>query len=111
MQRLLHLHHGGCTMTFATSASVVGFLKAGTLRPLAVTTIKRFSLMPDLPTVAELGLPGFDATDRGCCGWITERYGTGQTWNRIHRQKPGSPKRCRVRKSPRDLASLRSIAQ
>jgi tripartite-type tricarboxylate transporter receptor subunit TctC len=62
MQRLLHLHHGGCTMTFATSASVVGFLKAGTLRPLAVTTIKRFSLMPDLPTVAELGLPGFDAT-------------------------------------------------
>jgi tripartite-type tricarboxylate transporter receptor subunit TctC len=47
---------------FATSASVVAFLKAGTLRPLAVTTIKRFSLMPDLPTVAELGLPGFDAT-------------------------------------------------
>ena len=32
------------------------------LRPLAVTTLKRFSLMPDLPTVAELGLPGFDAT-------------------------------------------------
>ena len=29
---------------------------------LAVTTLKRFSLMPDLPTVAELGLPGFDAT-------------------------------------------------
>ena len=37
-------------------------LKAGTLRPLAVTTLKRFSLMPELPTVAELGLPGFDAT-------------------------------------------------
>jgi len=49
-------------LMFATSASVIGFLKAGTLRPLAVTTLKRFSLMPDLPTVAELGLPGFDAT-------------------------------------------------
>jgi tripartite-type tricarboxylate transporter receptor subunit TctC len=47
---------------FATSASAIAFVKAGTLRPLAVTTIKRFSLMPDLPTVAELGLPGFDAT-------------------------------------------------
>jgi tripartite-type tricarboxylate transporter receptor subunit TctC len=41
---------------------VIGFLKAGTLRPLAVTTLKRFSQMPELPTVAELGLPGFDAT-------------------------------------------------
>lgn len=53
---------GHVQLMFATSASVVGFLKAGTLRPLAVTTLKRFSLMPDLPTVAELGLPGFDAT-------------------------------------------------
>jgi tripartite-type tricarboxylate transporter receptor subunit TctC len=53
---------GHVQVMFATSASVVGFLKAGTLRPLAVTTIKRFSLMPELPTVAELGLPGFDAT-------------------------------------------------
>jgi tripartite-type tricarboxylate transporter receptor subunit TctC len=53
---------GHVQIMFATSASVIGFVKAGTLRPLAVTTLKRFSLMPDLPTVAELGLPGFDAT-------------------------------------------------
>src|SRR6266700_370022 len=53
---------GHVQVMFATSASVVGFLKAGTLRPLAVTTLKRFSLMPELATVAELGLPGFDAT-------------------------------------------------
>ena len=53
---------GHVQLMFATSASVVSFIKAGTLRPLAVTTIKRFSLMPELPTVAELSLPGFDAT-------------------------------------------------
>jgi len=53
---------GHTQLMFATSASVVGFVKSGTLRPLAVTTLKRFTLMPDLPTVAELGLPGFDAT-------------------------------------------------
>ncbi len=53
---------GHVQVMFATSASVIGFLKSGTLRPLAVTTLKRFSLMPELPTVAELGLPGFDAT-------------------------------------------------
>src|SRR5215468_5712067 len=51
---------GHVQLMFATSASVVGFLRSGTLRPLAVTTLKRFTLMPELPTVAELGLPGFD---------------------------------------------------
>jgi tripartite-type tricarboxylate transporter receptor subunit TctC len=53
---------GQVQLMFATSASVVGFIQAGTLKPLAVTTVKRFSLMPELPTVAESGLPGFDAT-------------------------------------------------
>jgi tripartite-type tricarboxylate transporter receptor subunit TctC len=53
---------GHVQLMFATSASVVGHIKSGLLRPLAVTTIKRFSLMPELPTVAESGLPGFDAT-------------------------------------------------
>ena len=47
---------------FATSASVIGHIKSGLVRPIAVTTLKRFSLMPELPTVAESGLPGFDAT-------------------------------------------------
>lgn len=53
---------GRVQLMFATSASVVGHIKAGLVRPIAVTTLKRFSLMPDLPTVAESGLPGFDAT-------------------------------------------------
>jgi len=53
---------GHTQLMFATSASVIAFIKSGTLRPLAVTTLKRFSLMPELPTVAELDLPGFDAT-------------------------------------------------
>jgi tripartite-type tricarboxylate transporter receptor subunit TctC len=52
---------GHVDMMFATSASVVGHLKSGLLRALAVTTRKRFSLMPELPTIAET-LPGFDAT-------------------------------------------------
>jgi tripartite-type tricarboxylate transporter receptor subunit TctC len=52
---------GQTQIMFATSASVIGHIKAGTVRPLAVTTRERFSLMPDLPTVAQT-LPGFDAT-------------------------------------------------
>ena len=49
-------------MMFATAASVVGFISAGSVRPLAVTSLARSALFPDLPTVAEQGLPGFEAT-------------------------------------------------
>jgi len=49
-------------MMFATAASVVGFIKSGQLRALAVTTLKRTAILPDVPTVDELGIHGFDAT-------------------------------------------------
>jgi tripartite-type tricarboxylate transporter receptor subunit TctC len=53
---------GQVQMMFATSASVIGQIKGGLVRPLAVTTLTRTAILPDLPTVAELGLPGFEAT-------------------------------------------------
>ena len=40
----------------------MAYIKAGRLRPLAVTSSKRSSLMPEVPTVSEAGLPGFDVT-------------------------------------------------
>jgi len=43
--------------------SVVALTKAGRLRLLAVTGAKRSSAMPDVPTVAESGLPGFEASN------------------------------------------------
>ena len=45
-----------------TAASVVGLIQGGAVRPLAVTTLKRTAILPDIPTVDELGLKGFDAT-------------------------------------------------
>jgi len=53
---------GHVQMMFATSASVIGHIKSGALRPLAVTTLKRTPLLPDVATVDELGIKGFDAT-------------------------------------------------
>jgi tripartite-type tricarboxylate transporter receptor subunit TctC len=53
---------GQVQMMFATAASVVGFINSGLVRPLAVTTLQRSALFPDLPTVAAQGLPGFEAT-------------------------------------------------
>ena len=53
---------GNDQMMFATAASVVGHIKSGQVRALAVTTRKRTALLPDLPTMDEAGLPGFDAS-------------------------------------------------
>jgi len=53
---------GHVDMMFATAASVVGLIRDGKVRALAVTTPKRTAVMPDIPTVDELGLKGFDAT-------------------------------------------------
>jgi tripartite-type tricarboxylate transporter receptor subunit TctC len=36
-------------------------IQAGKLRAIAVTSLKRFPLLPDLPTIAESGYPGFEA--------------------------------------------------
>ena len=38
------------------------FIKSGRLRALAVTALKRTGALPDVPTVAESGVPGFDST-------------------------------------------------
>jgi tripartite-type tricarboxylate transporter receptor subunit TctC len=40
----------------------IGYVKAGRLRALAVTGTKRSPLLPEVPTVSEAGLPGFDVT-------------------------------------------------
>src|SRR5665213_1128441 len=49
-------------MMFATAASVVGHIKGGQVRALAVTTLKRTAILPDLPTMDEAGLKGFEAS-------------------------------------------------
>lgn len=46
---------------FATAPSVVHFVKSGRLRGLAITSLQRSPLLPDLPTVNESGLSGYEA--------------------------------------------------
>src|SRR6478672_11179784 len=48
-------------MIFAVMQPLQAQVEAGTLRALAVTTAKRFPLLPDLPAIAESGYPGFEA--------------------------------------------------
>lgn len=51
---------GQVDMSFDTIPPVLSHIKAGKLRPLAVTTIKRSAALPDVPTLDESGLKGFD---------------------------------------------------
>jgi len=52
---------GGVTqMLFGSVATTLPFVKSGRLRALAVTTPKRIPAAPDVPTVAEAGVPGYD---------------------------------------------------
>jgi tripartite-type tricarboxylate transporter receptor subunit TctC len=47
---------------FDNLPSVLQFIRAGQLRALAVTTAQRAAELPDVPTLAESGLPGFDTS-------------------------------------------------
>ena len=51
---------GQVTMTFDNITTALPLAKAGKLRALAVTTAKRSAVAPDVPTLAESGLPGFE---------------------------------------------------
>jgi tripartite-type tricarboxylate transporter receptor subunit TctC len=52
---------GHIPMSFTPIPAVHGQVEAGTLKALAVTSLKRSALMPEVPTVAETGLPGYEA--------------------------------------------------
>jgi len=53
---------GEVSVLFAEPATIVQHIKAGKVRALAVTAPKHSLAMPQLPTVAESGVPGFDVT-------------------------------------------------
>jgi tripartite-type tricarboxylate transporter receptor subunit TctC len=64
-QAVTDLLAGQIDVMFAPAQTVMPHVQAGKLRALAVTSAKRFSIFPDLPTVAESGLPGYAAV-----GWF-----------------------------------------
>jgi len=55
---------GHIPLSFAPIPAAHESAKSGLLRMLAVTSLKRSALMPDIPTIAESGVPGFDAVLR-----------------------------------------------
>jgi tripartite-type tricarboxylate transporter receptor subunit TctC len=59
---MVDLIPGRLSLMFNTSGASMPHVQAGRLRALAVTSGKRFSAVPELPTIAESGVPGFDVS-------------------------------------------------
>jgi len=52
---------GQVNIIFADVAAMLSHLKSGKLKPLGIGAAKRFEGLPDVPTIAESGVPGFEA--------------------------------------------------
>jgi tripartite-type tricarboxylate transporter receptor subunit TctC len=52
---------GRVDLTFATLPSVIGYIEAGVLRALAVASARRATRLPNVPTLAEAGIPGVES--------------------------------------------------
>lgn len=61
---MVDLLAGQVALTFATAPSAVPYIRTGKLRALGVSTPKRINALPDIPTIAEAGVAGFEAV-----GW------------------------------------------
>jgi tripartite-type tricarboxylate transporter receptor subunit TctC len=59
-QSIIDLVSGQIHLDFDTIPTVINHVKQGRLRAIAVTSEKRFSLLPEYPSISEAGVPGFD---------------------------------------------------
>ena len=60
---MLDLVAGNVQVVFSTVSTAIAAMESKRVRPLAMTGNQRFELMPDLPTVAEAGLKGFEVNN------------------------------------------------
>ncbi len=58
---IISLLAGEIPVMFTTPPTAMPYLKAGRLRPLGVTTTTRVEALPDVPTIAEAGVPGYES--------------------------------------------------
>jgi tripartite-type tricarboxylate transporter receptor subunit TctC len=68
------------SLMFLGISSALPYIRAGSLRPLAVAALKRSPLLPDVPLVADQGYPGFDVTS-----WYGIALRTGTPANVVDR--------------------------
>ena len=75
---------GQVQVTFPTLAGVVSLAKAGKIKLLAVSGLTRLAVAPDLPTISESGLPGFEVMSRA--GLLTTGRTPAAVINRLNKE-------------------------
>ena len=75
---------GEIQVYFNVPISSIGQIRAGKMRALGVTKLERLSVLPDVPTIAEAGLPGFEAI--GWNGILGPAATARATIDRLHRE-------------------------
>jgi tripartite-type tricarboxylate transporter receptor subunit TctC len=75
---------GDVEMAFPTLAGVVSLAKAGKIKLLAVSSLTRLAVAPDLPTISESGLPGFEVLSRA--GMLTTGRTPAAVINRLNKE-------------------------
>ncbi|MBC7781176.1 MAG: tripartite tricarboxylate transporter substrate binding protein [Proteobacteria bacterium] len=73
---------GYVTMMFTNAPTLVPFVRSGRVKVLAVTSSKRIGALPDVPTLDEAGLPGFDV--RSWSGLMAPSATPPEIVNRLH---------------------------
>ena len=76
------LASGRLNFVFATIPAAYAFVSGGRVRALAVSSLRRSSTLPDLPTIAESGLPGFEVNT--WLGAFMPAGAPGRAINRMH---------------------------
>jgi tripartite-type tricarboxylate transporter receptor subunit TctC len=79
---MVDLIAGQVQVVFSSTATAVSQVKAGKIRALAVTTARRAAALPDIPTVAETGLPGYEADN--WYGFVTVAKTPKPILDRLH---------------------------
>jgi tripartite-type tricarboxylate transporter receptor subunit TctC len=83
---------GEISAMFATALSMMPHVKSGRIRPLGVTTLKRIGILPEVPTLAEAALPGFNTSQ--WFGFLAPAGTPGPVIDRIYQalsRAAGSP--------------------
>jgi tripartite-type tricarboxylate transporter receptor subunit TctC len=87
---LVDIMAGQVHMLFGNVLSTLTYVKAGRLRALAVTTATRSTVLPDLPTIAESGLPGYENSTWH--GWLAPAGTPPAILNRLNAELVRSAK-------------------
>jgi tripartite-type tricarboxylate transporter receptor subunit TctC len=92
---------GHVPMAFNPPPPLIPHLQSGAIRAIAVTTLKRTAVLPDVPTIAERGFPGFDATTWH--GLVAPAGTPKEVVATLHRAAVGALNDAEVRKALTDL--------